>query len=195
MRLARTNIRRLPTAAALVTLLAAFGCSGDGSSPTAPQVVVPTSTPPPSSSVLGTYGTQPCCCGFWTYTLIRGGETSTWTCWGAIEIRTENGGDLTGLTDLARDATACPDQGKCTNLMVASHGRLDSAGALTWTHGAGTYYSDHVAEKNGCTVVSDGGTMTGTLIDGALSMSSTSVLRCNGKTAELTLSARGVKIH
>lgn len=175
---------------AIVLLLVALGCSGDSESPTAPQIATPT----PAASLLGSYGTQPCCCGFWTYTLTRGGDTTSWTCWGWIEIRTQAGAELTGYTNMEKDATACPDFGKCMNGSGASSGRLDSSGALSWVHGAGDSYARQVADREGCTVVSDSGELTGTLVDGTLSLSSTSTLRCGKKTAQLTIAARGSRL-
>jgi len=180
-----------------LTLLLALSCGG-GSSPTAPRMpaAVPTTTATPtSSSLLGGYGTQPCCCGFWTYTLTRGGETSSWSCWGWIEFTTQEGSEIVGYTNMEKNATDCPDNGRCTYHAQPSSGVLDGAGNVIWTHGAGDAYSREIAERSGCSLVSDGGILRGVLNEGTLTLSSDAVLRCDGATAQLTLSARGVKVY
>lgn len=170
-------------------------CCGGGGDSSKSTPTAPTPPPPAASTAVGNYGTDPCCCDFWTVTFARAGRTESWTCWGWIEIRAQSGSQISGLTDMERgDARTCDDDHRCANGMAASAGQIDTAGALTWTIDTGggpSYMANRVAEESGCSVVSGGGTFTGNLVGDTLSVTTGSVLSCGGSMAQLTVTGRG----
>lgn len=191
MRPSRKPRTGLLTAAALFVLWAGAACEGGGGTATAPQAVPTTPTAP--ASAIGNYYTRPCCCGFWTATLTRAGQTDTWDCWGWIEIREQSGTQISGWIDMEwSDGASCPaDYGYCVNLTSRTAGQIDASGSLAWSFPGLSHFADQIGQTFDCTVVSGDGNLDGTLIGDTLSFSTGWVLSCSGKTAQLTLSGLG----